>query len=308
MNEFKIPHITALCVHNAIGVHPPPFIVLPSLQHLPEELREFVENGTAWFCSSQSGWMTRDLFFLFTIHFINWLSQYRTTLQANIRHSRALLVLDAHTSRENPLALLLLRNAKVDVLTIPGHSSHVTQMFDVVLASPLKSTYTKILNKLLKIKNVERGTASYISKARYLAVSAFISAWDSVCTMYNCAKAAEKCGYQPFNEIAIANSVYVETFSAEREAAYQERISRRTRLDINSKVITEPENLQDIANMISESAHLSHMIPSEIPLSYSEIIMLNVKRCMPNKTFFLGRLPPFINSEGKVTYFVAPND
>ena len=308
MNEFKIPHITALCVHNAVGVHPPPFIVLPGLQHLPEELREFVEDGRAWFASSQSGWMTRDLFFLFTIHFINWLSQYRTTLQANIRHQRALLVLDGHTSRENPLALLLLRNAKVDVLTIPGHSSHVTQMFDVVLASPLKSMYTKTLNKLLKSKNVERGATSFIAKARYLAVSAFISAWDSVCNLYNCTKAAEKCGYFPFNEEAIASSVFVEIFSEEREALYQERLNRRTRLDINSKVITEPENLSDIANMISASAHLSHMIPGEIPMSYSEIIRMNVRRCMPNKTFFLGRLPPFVTSDGNVTHFVAPHD
>ena len=45
MNEFKIPHITALCVHNIIGVHPPPFIILPGLQYLPDELDEFVESG-----------------------------------------------------------------------------------------------------------------------------------------------------------------------------------------------------------------------------------------------------------------------
>ena len=38
-----------------------------------------------------------------------------------MRDLRALLIMDGHTSREYPLALLLLRNAKVDVLIIPGH-------------------------------------------------------------------------------------------------------------------------------------------------------------------------------------------
>ena len=307
LNEFKIPHITALCVHNLVGAHPPPFIILPGLQNLPDELREFDESGRAWFCSSQSGWITRDLFFLFTVHFINWLSLYRSTLPADIRELRALLVLDGHTSRECPLALLLLRNAKVDVLTIPGHSSHVTQMFDVILASPLKSTYTKILNQLLKKNHVQRGT-SLIAKARYLAVYAFITAWDNVCTMYNCQKAAEKCGYYPFNEQAVASSIYVEVFSQEREASFQERMNRRTRLDINSKIITYPANLHAIAEMISQSPHLAHLIPSEIPISYSEIIRRNVKRSMPNKTFFLGRLPPFVNGEGKIIHFPVPND
>ena len=307
-NAFKIPHITALCVHNIIGVHPPPFIILPGLQHLPGELNEFVESGQAWFCSSVSGWITRDLFFLFVIHFINWLSQYRLTLQADIRNLRALLVLDGHTSRECPLGLLLLRNAGIDVLTIPGHSSHITQMFDVVLASSLKSTYTKILNQMLKKLNIQSAATSFIAKARYLAVYAFISAWNSVCTLANCQKAAEKCGYCPFDENAISSSVYVEIFSAEREAQYQAKLRQRTRLDVNAKLITDADNLRDIAEMISKSPHLSHLIPGEIPMRYTDIINQMIKRCMPNKTFFLGRLPPFINREERVIHFPTPND
>lgn len=307
-NEFKVPHITALCVHNVIGVHPPPFIILPGIQHLPAELNEFAESGRAWFSSSTSGWMTRDLFFLFAIHFINWLSQYRTTLSASLRDLRALLIMDGHTSRECPLALLLLRNAKVDVLIIPGHTSHVTQMFDVVLASALKSTYTKILNQMLKKSDTAKEITTYTGKVRYLAVFSFITAWDSVCTLSNCERAAAKCGYYPFNENAITTSVFVEIFSEEREALYQEKMNQRTRLDINSKIITDPDNLREIAEMISKSPHLAHLIPGAIPMRYTEIINMSVKRQMPNKTFFLGRLPPFVTGESKIVYFPEPND
>ena len=91
------------------------------------------------------------------------MSLYRQTLQANIRSHRALLILDGHASRECPIGLLLLRNAKIDVLTLPGHTTHVTQMFDVILASPLKTEYTKLLNKLLKQWGIKRGEHTLIS-------------------------------------------------------------------------------------------------------------------------------------------------
>ena len=61
---LKMPHVTSMCCHTVTGVPLPPFIVLPKLARLPAELAEFSITGQAWFASSQSGWMCRDLFLI----------------------------------------------------------------------------------------------------------------------------------------------------------------------------------------------------------------------------------------------------
>lgn len=304
---FKIPHITAVCCHTANGSKVPPMFILPDIQHLPAELYDFDQSGRAWFCSSPSGWMCRDLFLLWTIHFVNWLSVYRRTLSAAIRNKRALLICDGHSSRECPIALLLLRNAGVDVLVLPGHTTHVTQMFDVVLAAPLKIEYAKLLSKLLRINGINRGDKSQIAQKRKLAIYCFLTAWDRVCTMHHCAKAASVCGYHPFKADAIAQSVYVREFDQQEEEQYLERVRNRTRFDINGKVITHPDVLQQILEMVSKSIQLRHLC-FPIDTSYSIFCKRVCTRKLPNSCYFLGRLPPFVNADGQVINFPEPND
>ena len=148
--DSDIPHISAMCCHNIMGEKLPPFIVLPnSLQSLPNELQEFVNTDQAWFASSSSGWMNADLFQVWCVHFINWLSVYRMRLPLTIRNKRALLVMDGHASRECPKALELLRRAGIDLLILPAHTTHITQMFDICLAAPLKKLFAKYMQKLL---------------------------------------------------------------------------------------------------------------------------------------------------------------
>lgn len=304
---FKIPHITAVCCHSANGAKLPPMIILPDTKHLPPELYEFDENGTAWFCSSPSGWMCRDLFLIWSIHFINWLSIYRKTLSVTIRDKRALLILDGHSSRECPLALLLLRNARVDVLVLPGHTTHVTQMFDVVLAAPLKCEYARLLAKQMKDNGIKRGDKSQSALKRRLAIYCFLSAWDKVCTTHHCTKAAAVCGYKPFKEDAIASSIYVREFSEAEERDYQERLMRRNRYDINAKLITDPAVLDQIIAMVGKSTHLQHLC-EPIGTNYSMFCKQTCHRKLSNNCYFLGRLPPFIDSMGNVHTFPEPSD
>ena len=81
---LNMPHITAMCAHNVVGVAVPLFIILKDLHNLPDDLKEYAESGQAWFGSSPSAYMTRDLFMVWTICFINWLSGYRLTLPSSI--------------------------------------------------------------------------------------------------------------------------------------------------------------------------------------------------------------------------------
>ena len=68
---------------------------------------------------------------------------YKKAFPQTIRSEHALLIVDEHTGRECPLGLLLLRKARGDILILSGHTTHVAQMFDVVIASALKSKYSK---------------------------------------------------------------------------------------------------------------------------------------------------------------------
>ena len=128
-----------------------------SLQSIPEELQSFAKSGSAWFASSSSAYMTRDLFLQWTILFINWLSNYRLRLDPSIRNQKALLIMDGHHSRENPVAIMLLEANNINLLILPSHVTHILQMFDVCLASPMKSKFTTLFQKKV-IENLTNNT------------------------------------------------------------------------------------------------------------------------------------------------------
>ena len=65
---------------------------------------------------------------------------------------QGLLICDGHSSRENPLALQLLHSAKIRVIILPAHTTHVLQLFDVGLAAILKKRFTALLLEMLKKK------------------------------------------------------------------------------------------------------------------------------------------------------------
>lgn len=136
-------HITAFCVNNLVAMKPPLLIILTGLKNLPDELKMLASSGKIWVASSQSGWMDREIFLCWCINFINWLANYRCSLPLNICTKPALIVLDGHVSRECPAALYLLRSSNVNVVVLPFHTTHLLQLFDVVLASPLKAKLTQ---------------------------------------------------------------------------------------------------------------------------------------------------------------------
>ena len=73
--------------------------------------------------------------------------------------ARALLILDGHASRINFSALEYLSRACCDVIILPAHTSHITQPFDVAIASPLKNIYKQLLLKFTR-QNKERWWAT----------------------------------------------------------------------------------------------------------------------------------------------------
>ena len=302
----NMPHISAMCAHNAIGTAVPLFIILKDLQNLPNELKDFSETGQAWFGSSRKGFMTRDLFLQWCVHFINWLSMYRLTLDESVRHRKALLIMDGHHSRENPFALMLMAANDIEVLILPSHVTHILQMFDVGLASPMKAKFSSLFRCFLKSNIV---ATSAIAKVRRAAIHAIISAWSSVCIADNCVAAAAKTGMLPCARDVVLSNPYVRVLTGENLAKYQRRVEYlNVHWTIGNNVITEPEAFVKVVDLVSNSENHRYLCcaryPSYVCRDNFHYYTLNAKFCLnlrKNGCVVFSRPPPFV-MEGKIPF------
>ena len=177
----KDVHLTGVVTVSGTGKVFTPVVILPSLQSLPDELRDFESNGNVHFFRSKSGWMTRELFELYCVNLAHEITHFRQILPPEKRGNRFLLIVDGHSSRKSSKAIAYLQQYGIDLLTLPGHSTHVLQPFDVGVAGVLKSEMAKNIenwNRLLAQGRIVAPTAA--GTKRYVLVSAFLSAADHI--------------------------------------------------------------------------------------------------------------------------------
>ena len=132
------PHITACITVGAAGYVMKPLYIIPNKKTI-KGLDAF--NGTAYFASTKSGWMNKEIFTYWGLLFLSEISLYRLSLPPDLRDQRILLLLDGHKSRNNSFIAMVFDIFKIDILIFPGHTSHILQAFDVSIASPLKTAY-----------------------------------------------------------------------------------------------------------------------------------------------------------------------
>jgi hypothetical protein len=142
--ETKLPRVTGLCTISAAGVVFKSIIILKDLKGLKSLVHY---TALTSFASSCSGWITGDIFTMFAIDFCSQLSLYRLSLPSDIADKPVLLLLDGHISRMNITPLMIFYLLNVDILIIPGHTTHILQSFDVGIAVPLKAKFKQHCNK-----------------------------------------------------------------------------------------------------------------------------------------------------------------
>lgn len=253
---INFPHFSVMFSHNAIGDYPPPFIIIPDLKNCPDDIKEFISLSKIWCCSTESGWQNRDSFLLWTINFINWLSEYRLKLDRKIQNQKAILIIDGHSSRENPISLYIMKINNIDVLVLPAHTTHLLQMFDVVLAKPFKKLFSRKFNEFFIEKCLLNIPMSSI--IRNCAIRAIIYSWDDTCTYENCSKAAEVTGTFPQNIDVILSNPYVHDLNEEEEQLMKKK-RQCNRLNINGKLVTDIVNLKEINEVIHEKESFKHL-------------------------------------------------
>ena len=82
--------------------------------------------------------------------FVKWTSNLK--VKYNLVGQKSILFLDGHSSRNDFDTVNYLKENDVHVITIPSHTSHVTQPIDVLICSPFKAYLKKNKSKYLKMK------------------------------------------------------------------------------------------------------------------------------------------------------------
>ena len=208
-----VPHITGVVTVHGGGHRVRPMVIVPKKKTLStlEAFKDLVYIG-----SSTTGWMTKHLFRFYALTFVAELSRIRLQLPAHLRDEPVLLFLDGHPSRWDFRANLVFWLMNVDVLTFPGHCSHLLQMFDVAIASSLKSELKKELSEagfrdFLENLNVadfcvkRKKTAA---EMRSLLIESFFTAYEKVVTRKNCRASFRATGVSPYDPTRVLHSQY----------------------------------------------------------------------------------------------------
>ena len=301
----NMQHITGMMCCNIYGQGPPPLVILSGLRSMPDELRMFNATDELWLGSTSSGYMTKDMFVYWTLCFINWLSKFRCSLPPDLREAEALIILDGHTSRENPLAMCLMRKAHVNVLVLPSHTTHVLQIFDVSIAGPLKRFFSQFFKKELKKAANDDRFQSNTARYRYACIMAFLSAWKAAATPINCLSGAKATGIYPFDQMAPRASIFVRDLLPHEQARFDQREARNAnRLNINGKFITDAQFIVEMAQQIVLSTKFPHLcaISSYASSNYTEIIE-SFKRKASSSSILLTSLPPLFSPNSSPKFF-----
>ena len=123
-------HTILACV-SASGQVIPPFMVYPRKRPVPDKMRIGAHPDTV-FHVSDSGWITRELFFEWFKMFIQKIPPSRPVL----------LVLDGHGSHIT-IDVIEFARSNVHLLCLPSHTSHILQPLDVGVFKSLKSFFSK---------------------------------------------------------------------------------------------------------------------------------------------------------------------
>lgn len=191
------PHITTCVSICAAGFYFEPFFILKSKKTL-NDLEDFADMCT--FGSSESGWMNRRLFIIWSIIFSCQASAYRTRLAKNLQDETILLITDGHGSRRCFMACFILWIFNIDLLVLPGHTSHVMQPFDVAIASPLKTCYRKaMLNHQYSGNGMPGDVKATAKEMRHMMIESMLDALSSSCSRSNIVSAFDARGIVPLD-------------------------------------------------------------------------------------------------------------
>ncbi|CAG7720556.1 unnamed protein product [Allacma fusca] len=127
---------TILCSFSANGKYIPPMFIFPKKAKNINYANAPAESIHA---ISDRGWSNSECF-------VKWLKHFRK-FASDSQGTNVLLLVDNHGSHICYEAVKYCRSHRIELLTLPPHSTHKLQPLDVGLFSPLKAKYSEYLVK-----------------------------------------------------------------------------------------------------------------------------------------------------------------
>jgi hypothetical protein len=145
--------------------------------------------------------MTESLWTYYALVFCAQIGHYRSTFPADVRDQDLVLIIARDKSRLNLIAAVIFLLNGIDVLALPAHSSYFLQMFDVAVATPLKTAFKQELDR--SIPDFARrggGNRNNAQRLRSVLVKGFLNGFWKGATPGNIVAAGfEATGVFPFN-------------------------------------------------------------------------------------------------------------
>lgn len=217
-------HITLGVCISAVGQHSKTLAILPKV-YLPREL-DYLSDVFCW-SGQNAGWITTEILEKWTSHvFIPFVICIRESSSCE-KSERALLILDGHSSRASAETMSLMNEAHIDVLTIPAHTSHLTQPLDCGVFRAFKT-------RMKRASLID--AAMSLSDRRKLLLEQASDALDHALCRKTVVDSFAHSGVWPLKE----EEVLSKTPAHSPEALEKKKKKTRKALNISGRVMTDP--------------------------------------------------------------------
>jgi hypothetical protein len=188
-NREFVTVIQGVC---ATGWTLPPYMVVKGKFHLTP----WYQNGrfpSDWrIHTSTNGWTTNEIG-------LDWIKHFDQCTKARTKGVYRLLVLDGHTSHHSTEFDDYCKTNSILPLCMPPHSSHILQPLDVSCFSPLKASYGKQIEKMMRMQ------ITHITKDDFF--DAFFEAFNIAMTENNVRAGFRATGLVPFSPKAVLSQL-----------------------------------------------------------------------------------------------------
>jgi hypothetical protein len=140
---------------NALGWAIPPFIILAAQYHLANWYTECNLPADWRIVTTDNGWTTNAAG-------LDWIKHFDFYTAPRTKGKKRLLILDGHESHHSTEFELYCQENNIITLCMPPHSSHKLQPLDVGCFRPLKQSYGR------QIEDLIRAHINHISKLEFL--------------------------------------------------------------------------------------------------------------------------------------------
>jgi hypothetical protein len=180
-NREWVTVIQAVC---ADGWVVPPYFVVKGKNHLLPWYQDSRFRPEWRVHTSENGWTTNEIG-------LDWLKHFDQSTKRRTRGVHRLLILDGHESHHSVDFEDFCKANNIVPLCMPPHSSHFLQPLDVGCFSPLKVSYGKQIERMMRMQ------ITHITKEDFF--DAFVEAFHASITANNIRAGFRAAGLVPFD-------------------------------------------------------------------------------------------------------------